>query len=131
MSSSGLDSSQSCDDTTTAQPAHTSPSSSTAGIVNPLVAAGLIPPDLADILATPADAATQRRVRRVTKARVLTAQEYVEMMQEKDKQEKEAAEQKQKRKEERERKKIERAEKKQEKGRQQAEKKRKRAEKVQ
>lgn len=100
MTSSGLEPSQTSTDGTTAEPAHTSPSSSTVGIVNPLVSAGLIPPDLADILATPAaDAATQRKVRRVTKARVLTAQD---MMQEKERQEKEAAELKKRRKEERE-----------------------------
>lgn len=99
MTPSGLEPSQTSTDGTTADPAHTS-SSSTVGIVNPLVSAGLIPPDLADILATPAaDAATQRKVRRVTKARVLTAQD---MMQEKERQEKGAAELKKRWKEERE-----------------------------
>ena len=54
--------------------------------MNPLVQAGLIPAHLADILATPPEnAATQRRVRRIPKARVLTAREYVEMMEEKKK----------------------------------------------
>ena len=57
--------------------------------MNLLVRAGLIPAHLADILATPlANAATQRRVRRITKARVLTPREYVEMMEEKKNKEK-------------------------------------------
>ena len=108
VGSSGIDSSQEANPTTVANtPPDSAPSST--GIMNPLVQAGLIPPHLADILATPpANAATQRRVRRITKARVLTAREYVEMMEEKEKKEKEAAELKQKRKEEREQKKLER-----------------------
>ena len=108
VSSSGIDSSQEANPTTVANtPPDSAPSST--GIMNPLVQAGLIPAHLADILATPpANAATQRRVRRITKARVLTAREYVEMMEEKEKKEKEAAELKQKRKEEREQKKLER-----------------------
>ena len=108
VSLSGIDSSQEANPTTVANtPPNDVPSST--GITNPLVQAGLIPAHLADILATPpANAATQRRVRRITKARVLTAREYVEMMEEKEKKEKEAAELKQKRKEERERKKLER-----------------------
>ena len=96
----GIDSSQEANPTTVANtPPDSAPSST--GIMNPLVRAGLIPAHLADILATPpANAATQRRVRRITKARVLTAKEYVEMMEEKEKKEKEAAELKQKQKEE-------------------------------
>ena len=112
VSSSGINSSQDANPTTVANtPPNSAPSST--GIMNPLVRAGLIPAHLADILATPpANAATQRRVRRITKARVLTAREYVEMMEEKEKKEKEAAELKQKRKEEREQKKLEREQKK-------------------
>ena len=108
VGSPGIDSSQEADLTTVANaPPDSAPSST--GIMNLLVRAGLIPAHLADILATPpANAATQRRVRRITKARVLTAKEYVEMMEEKEKKEKEAAELKQKRKEEREQKKLER-----------------------
>ena len=96
----GIDSSQEANLTTVANtPPDSAPSST--GIMNPLVRVGLIPAHLADILAPPpANAATQRRVRRITKARVLTAKEYVEMMEEKEKKEKEAAELKQKRKEE-------------------------------
>ena len=99
-----MDSSQEANPTTVANTPPNSVPSST-GIMNPLVQAGLIPAHLANILATPpANAATQRWVRRITKARVLKAWEYVKMMEEK---EKEAAELKQKRKEERERKKLE------------------------
>ena len=107
VSLSGIDSSQEANPTTVANtPPNGVPSST--GITNPLVQAGLIPAHLADILATPpANAATQRQVRRITKARVLTVREYVEMMEEKEK-EKEAAELKQKWKEERERKKLKR-----------------------
>ena len=96
----GIDSSQEANLTTVANtPPDSAPSST--GIMNPLVRVGLIPAHLADLLAPPpANAATQRRVRRITKARVLTAKEYVEMMEEKEKKEKEAAELKQKRKEE-------------------------------
>ena len=96
----GIDSSQEANLTTVANtPPDSAPSST--GIMNPLVRVGLIPAHLAYILAPPpANAATQRRVRRITKARVLTAKEYVEMMEEKEKKEKEAAELKQKRKEE-------------------------------
>ena len=103
VSLSGIDSSQEANPTTVANtPPNGVPSST--GITNSLVQAGLIPAHLADILANPpANAATQRRVRRITKARVLTAREYVEMMEKKEKKEKEAAELKQKQKEESER----------------------------
>ena len=96
----GIDSSQEANLTTVANtPPDSAPSST--GIMNPLVRVGLIPAHLADILEPPpANAATQRQVRRITKARVLTAKEYVEMMEEKEKKEKEAPELKQKRKEE-------------------------------
>ena len=78
VSSTGVDSSQNGDRAITPSgTTRTLPKSSSMGIVNPLVTAGLIPADLADILATPpVDAATQRRTRRVTKARVLTARDY-------------------------------------------------------
>ena len=50
----------------------------TSGIVNPLVSAGLVSPDLMDILAVPyADAAvSKQRTKRITGARCLTSDEY-------------------------------------------------------
>ena len=62
VSSTGVDSSQNGDRAITPSgTTRTLPKSSSMGIVNPLVTAGLIPADLADILATPpVDAATQR-----------------------------------------------------------------------
>ena len=85
----------------------------TPGIVNPLVSAGLVSPDLMDILAVPsADAAvSKQRTKRITGARCLTSDEYTEMLR-KDKEKKEREEQdKIKRKEERERKRKEKEEK--------------------
>lgn len=95
-------------------------------VENPLVKAGLVPQHLADIFVTGhADETSEKRSsRRITGVRVLTANDYVEMMREKDRKAKETAELKQKRKEERglrkvekereqERKKKEREEKKQ------------------
>ena len=77
-------------------------------IENPLVRVGLIPQDLADIFLTPqADEREKRSSRRITGVQVLTSNEYVEMVKEKDRKEKEASEMKQRRKEERERKKME------------------------
>lgn len=82
-------------------------------VVNPLVDYGLISPDLCDILALPSgDAAiAKNRVKRITGARDLTADDYAEMLRE-DKRKKEEAEiEKEKRKEERERKRREKEEK--------------------
>ena len=81
--------------------------SSPSGIVNPLVAAGLISPDLMEILATPANdaAMSRKRTKRITGARELTANEYVGMLQEEKRKKDEAEEERQKKKEERERKK--------------------------
>jgi len=87
----------------------TSPLSSRTAVENPLVRAGLVPQYLADILKTPqTDEASKQSSRRITGVRVLTSNEYVEIMREKDKKEKEAAELKKRRKEERELKKMER-----------------------
>ena len=74
---------------------------------NPLVRAGLVPTHLADLFSTP-ETEMQPKKRRIVKARVLTENEYVEMMKEKDRKEKETEELKQKRKEEREKKRKER-----------------------
>ena len=63
--------------------------------------AGLVPQHLADIFIKTDEACDKRPSRCITGVRVLTSNEYVEMMREKDRKEKEAAEQKQKRKEER------------------------------
>ena len=78
-------------------------------IVNPLVSAGLVPPDLADILSTPSEdaAVSKKRTKQITGARALTANEYVEMLYEDDRKKKEEAELKQKGKEEREQRKKE------------------------
>ena len=78
---------------TTACPSSVS-SVNTSGIVNPLVSAGLVSPDLMDILAVPsADAAvSKQRTKRITGARCLTSDEYAEMLQ-KDKEKKEREEQ--------------------------------------
>ena len=84
-------------------------SSRGASITNPLVAAGLVPGYLSDIFTTPEDEVGNKpKRRRITNARVLTENEYIEMMKEKERQEREAEELKQQRKEERERKKEER-----------------------
>ena len=69
------------------------PSSSrmSSPIVNPLVSTGLVPPDLGDILSTPSEdaAVVKKRTKRITGARALTANEYVEMLREERKKEKE------------------------------------------
>ena len=56
-------------------------------IVNPLIAAGLVPLDLADILVTPSEdaAVSKKRTKRITGARELTANEYAEWLKEGDK----------------------------------------------
>ena len=77
-------------------------------VENPLVKAGLVPQHLSDILSTSTShAADKKSSRRITGVRVLTANEYVDMVREKDKRKKEAEELKQKRKEERELKRVE------------------------
>ena len=77
-------------------------------IKNPLVRVGLVPQDLADIFLSPqTDERDKRPSRRITGVRVLTSNEYVEMIREKDRKKKEASEMKQRRKEEREHKKME------------------------
>ena len=67
---------------------------SSSPIVNPLVAAGLIPPDLADILAKPPEDAAilKKRSKRITGARELTANEYAERLREEERKKKEAEE---------------------------------------
>lgn len=76
------------------------PSSSgmSSPIVNPLASAGLVQPDLADILSAPSEdaAVAKKRTKRITGARALTANEYVKMLREDDRKKKEAAELKQK-----------------------------------
>ncbi len=78
-------------------------------IVNPLVAAGLVPLDLADILVTPSEdaAVSKERTKRITGARELTANEYTERLKEDQRKKKDAAEEKERKKEERKRKKEE------------------------
>ena len=62
-------------------------------IENPLVRVGLIPQDLADIFLSPqTDERDKRPSRHITGVWVLTSNEYVEMMREKDRKEKEASE---------------------------------------
>ena len=90
-------------------------------IVNPLVSAGLVPPDLADTLSAPSeDAAVAKKwTKRITGARALTANEYVEMLREDDMKKMEAAELKQKRKEEREQRKKKKEDQKKQKAKEQ------------
>ena len=87
---------------------HTTTPRGRPSIQNPLVRAGLIPQDLADIFLSPqTDEREKRPSRRITGVRVLTSNDYVQMMKEKDQKEKEASAMKEQRKKERERKKIE------------------------
>ncbi len=69
------------------------------------MSAGLISPDLMDILTTPEpDAAVARKtVKRITGARDLTANEYFDRLREEKRRKKEAEEEKKKKKEERKR----------------------------
>ncbi len=69
-------------------------------IVNPLVTAGLVSPDLMDILVTPTSGAAMSRksTKHITGARELTSNEYVGMLQE-EKRKKEEKERKKKDKE--------------------------------
>ena len=76
--------------------------------LNPLFKAGLIPPDLVDILATPPT--TIEPTKRITGARELTANEYYEWLQAEELKKKEAAEAKQGKAEEHQRRKREREE---------------------
>ena len=82
--------------------------SSQAAVENPLVRAGLVPQHLADIFMTiNADEVNDKCTsQRITGVRVLTLNDYMEMMKEKDRKVKEAAELKQRRNEKRELKKI-------------------------
>ena len=90
--------------------------SRTPGIVNPLVSAGLISPDLIDILVTSSDDAAlpKKRTKIITGARDLTSSEYAEMLRKEQRKKEEAEKEKQARKEEREKKKKEREQKKKE-----------------
>ena len=74
---------------------------------NPLVAAGLIPEELSDILATPpADAALNKKkgTKRIRGARALTEEEYRQMLADEEKKKKEAALEKERKRQEREKK---------------------------
>ena len=79
---------------------------------NPLIAAGLVPSDLADIFCTSDRDENRPKRRRLTNARVLTENEYYDMLKEKEQKEKEEQGAKEKRKKEREQKKKENEEKK-------------------
>ena len=79
-------------------------------MLNPLVNAGLISQDLADILATPskdAAAVAKQGLKRITGARELTANDYFEMLKERQSKKKRLEEEKKRKSEERERKKKE------------------------
>ena len=93
-------------------------------ILNPLVVAGLVPEDLSDILATPPSGAAvaKKRTKRITGARNLTADEYVEMLRKDAEKKKEATELKEKRRAEKELKKKEREERAEERRKRKAEK---------
>ena len=85
-------------------------------IMNPLVMVGLVLEDLSDILSTPPNdsVVTKKRTKRITGARNLTSEEYVEMRREDKRKKIEAEELKEKRKHEREKRKREIEEKKKE-----------------
>lgn len=88
---------------------HSTPTSSRAAVENPLVRAGLVLQHLMDIFQTIcADQVSKQTSRHITGVRVLTSNEYVEMMKEKKRKQKEVEELKQKWKEKRELRKIER-----------------------
>ena len=96
---------------TVTPPLTSTPTSSEASFENPLVAAGLVPSHLADIFSTPHDDPESRpKRRRITDARVLTENEYYDLLKAKERKEKEEEELKQQRKEERERRKKEKEE---------------------
>ena len=92
-------------------------------VQNPLVRAGLVPESLADILSPKTYNATEKRSRRITGVRVLTSNEYTEMMRVKHRREKEVAEMKQTRKEEREHKRLKKEQKRERKRKEREEKK--------
>ena len=83
-----------------------------SSIVNPLVAAGLIPVELSDILVTPPnDAAVIKKwTKGITGARYLTSDDYEKMLDEAERKKKEIEKQKQRKKEEREQKRREKEE---------------------
>lgn len=92
-------------------PSSTSSATSTPfSPVNPLVAAGLVPETLSDILVTPPEdaAVTKQRTKRIVGARHLTSDEYLQMLKDEEKKKKEAEELKEKKKAEREQKKEQR-----------------------
>ena len=78
------------------------------------MSAGLIPQELSDILAPPANdaAVSKKRTKRITGARDLTSDDYRKMLEEDEKKKREAEEEKKRKKEIQERKKREREEKK-------------------
>ena len=84
--------------------------------MNPPVMAGLVPEDLSDILSTSLkdSAVTKKRTKRITVARNLTSEEYVEKLREDKRKKIEAEELKKKRKHETEKKRREIEEKKKE-----------------
>ncbi len=106
-------------------------SARTTPVTNPLVSAGLVPENLADILAV-SDPQMQPK-RRIIKARVLTEDEFYDTLKEKERKEKEEQERKEKNRTERLKKKEERekiiAEKKEERIRKQREKEKMRSDK--
>ena len=100
--------------TPTCVSASTSTTSVSPTSTNPLVMAGIIPADMADILTTPLpDAAMiRKRTKRITGARDLTANEYRDMLLEEKRRKEDLEQQKIQRIEERKRKKQEREKKK-------------------
>ena len=100
-----------CNSSVNVTPTITSQSSSASPFspINPLVAAGLVPEDLSDILITPASdaAVAKKRTKRIVGARHLTSDEYVQMLHNEERKKKEAEDLKEQKKAERERKKIE------------------------
>ena len=121
LSSTSNSSGADCPTTPVSHPSLSSPqpvvSTRPLGIVNPLVAAGLISPDLMDILVAPSedDAVSKKRTKRITGARDLTSEEYREILLADKRKKLAAEEEKQKRMEEREKKKRNRERKKLEK----------------
>ena len=101
-----------CNSSVNVTPTITSQSSSASPFspINPLVAAGLVPEELSDILITPASDAVvaKKRTKRIVGARHLTSDEYVQMIHNRERKKKEAEDLKEQKKAERECKKIER-----------------------
>ena len=77
--------------------------------MNPLVMVELVPEDLSDIVSTPLNdsAVTKKQTKRITEARNLMSEKYVEMLREDKRKKIEAEELKEKRKHEREKRKRE------------------------